>query len=87
MYQCPECKGTNVLISMWVEANTEKIIDEAGQEPWCNDCEAHAKRLEVVDDLCECEEPDIYNDASEGWKSGDEAGCLKCGCSITRGGE
>tara|TARA_R110000824_G_scaffold240495_1_gene429134 strand:+ start:337 stop:501 length:165 start_codon:yes stop_codon:yes gene_type:complete len=49
MYQCPECKGTNVLVSMWMDANTEEITDQAGQEPWCNDCEAHVKRLEFVD--------------------------------------
>ena len=50
MYRCPKCKGTNVLVSMWVEANTEKIVDDAGQEPWCNDCEAHVKRLEIVEE-------------------------------------
>ena len=35
---------------MWVEANTEKIVDDAAQEPWCNDCEAHVKRLEIVEE-------------------------------------
>ena len=50
MYSCPECKGTSVLVSMWVEANTEKIVDDAAQEPWCNDCEAHVKRLEIVEE-------------------------------------
>lgn len=50
MYHCPECNGTNVLVSMWVEANTEKIVDDAGQEPWCNDCDEHVRRLEVVEE-------------------------------------
>ena len=55
MYRCPECKGTNVLESMWMDANTEEITDQAGQEPWCNDCDEHVRRLEFVEEKPEPE--------------------------------
>lgn len=45
-YHCARCKGTNVQHAMWVNPNTDEVFDEfgswcAGDNSWCEDCEAH----------------------------------------------
>jgi|TARA_R110002110_G_scaffold1445_3_gene6173 hypothetical protein len=43
MYRCQECNGTNVNIAVWVNPNTDERLDDAALDPWCEDCEEHAK--------------------------------------------
>lgn len=47
---CPNCKSDNVQVMMWVNANTNEVIDSAadeGTEDWCDDCRTHVK-LDLV---------------------------------------
>ena len=47
--KCKKCGCTKVQTKMWVELNTNKIIDGADsqgediQDNWCPDCEEHCK--------------------------------------------
>ena len=41
---CSECKGNNIQIKTWVDANTKKCTTDDGDEiddNWCEDCEEH----------------------------------------------
>jgi len=44
---CPNCKSDNVHVKMWVNPNTNEVIDSAsdGEEDdeWCDDCREHYK--------------------------------------------
>ena len=49
MYCCPECKGTNVHVAVWIDVNTEKPVGAEGPvDPWCNDCGEYVKRLQEI---------------------------------------
>jgi len=38
-------------VAVWIDANTkEPVRDDAPVDPWCNDCEAHVGRLEIVEE-------------------------------------
>lgn len=50
-WHCPECGGQNVQSPEWCQWNVttqqwESSGDSAGDEYWCEDCEAHNKSLE-----------------------------------------
>ena len=52
IFRCEECGGTNVQHAMWVELNTDKIVDVFGSwceedSAFCSDCE---KATQIVDD-------------------------------------
>lgn len=42
---CSKCGSDNVQTKMWVNANTQKVIDTAGddsgEDSWCEDCQGH----------------------------------------------
>ncbi len=49
MSKCKECGCTKVQTKMWVEVNTDKVIDKVGSEKgdvednWCPDCTEHCE--------------------------------------------
>lgn len=42
-FRCPICKGTNVQVKAWVDANTNEVIGECEEEAWCDDCEEEVR--------------------------------------------
>ena len=42
-YVCTDCGNANIQIRMWVNINTNEIIDDVDDknECWCNQCENH----------------------------------------------
>lgn len=47
-YRCSVCKGTNVQIRAWVDANTHKYdSDIPSEDAWCEDCDDHVSLEEV----------------------------------------
>lgn len=47
-YRCSVCKGTNVQIQAWVDANTHKYnSDVPGEDAWCEDCNTSVKLEEI----------------------------------------
>lgn len=36
---CPKCGSDQVHAQMWVDANTDEILGEAGSYYWCASCE------------------------------------------------
>lgn len=44
---CSECKGKNIDVRAWVDANTNIYASDIGNDDindnWCNDCEDHVK--------------------------------------------
>lgn len=58
IYLCEECGSDNVQGSFWVDLNSTRdgkngqratLINESGDEYWCENCETHVKRLCLVD--------------------------------------
>lgn len=45
MVVCKNCGGTNIQFKAWVDANTLKFVDDAGdndcEDNWCEDCIDH----------------------------------------------
>lgn len=44
-YVCSLCKGENIEIRSWVDANTDKVLDTCSdgdiEDNWCRDCNKH----------------------------------------------
>ncbi len=63
-WHCNECNGTNVQFVVWIEANTNKVLDDYGSPSetdtnWCEDCEDHTGLVprEVAHDIhCDLDE-------------------------------
>lgn len=50
MLVCSKCKGKNVQIIAWVDANTNEYKEEyLSDDAWCDDCLEHVK-LEILDE-------------------------------------
>lgn len=53
---CSNCKGTNIEIRAWTDANTKEFIGYTefaylyNDDNWCRDCEAHTEFELVVDE-------------------------------------
>jgi len=50
MLKCKKCNGTNIQKLAWVDANTNKYIEEGTDESydrWCTDCQEHVKFINV----------------------------------------
>lgn len=47
---CSQCGGINIQVQAWVDANTNKYIDDIDQngDCWCDDCEEHTKLKEII---------------------------------------
>ena len=47
---CSKCKGTNIEVKAWIDANTEQVLDDTGIEDdtWCRDCEEHVE-FDLID--------------------------------------
>lgn len=55
MQVCHECKGTNIEIKVWADANTDKVLDgcsdeETVEDQWCRDCQKNVKFDLIEDD-------------------------------------
>jgi len=37
-FVCPECGSDEVQQSMWVNWNTQEIMDTTGHDDWCDNC-------------------------------------------------
>lgn len=47
-YCCSRCGGTNIQVQAWVDANTNRYIDDIpGGKGWCEDCQLHTQIREV----------------------------------------
>lgn len=43
-YCCSVCGSTDIQLQVWVDANTNKIIEDSeDDECWCNECQEHTK--------------------------------------------
>ena len=43
VYKCQECGSENIQVKMWVNPNTNEVVDDECAEElcWCEECEAH----------------------------------------------
>lgn len=49
-YRCPICKGTNVQVRAWIDANTNKYVCDIEDEfAWCENCEKEIRLEEIKD--------------------------------------
>lgn len=48
---CSKCKGTNIEVKIWVDANTLKVVDSDCDidDNWCRDCMEHTE-FDLIDD-------------------------------------
>jgi hypothetical protein len=49
---CNKCKGSNIEVKAWIDANDQTVLDECGDEEyntWCRDCEAHTE-FDLIED-------------------------------------
>lgn len=44
IYMCKECGSTDIQILMWVNPNTDEIVDDNGEDTcWCEKCQSENK--------------------------------------------
>lgn len=67
VFCCPECKSSRVLAQMWVDANTEEVLDDTGRYYWCNNCEANSEdgELKSLDVVCRRETLEWHQEHGE----------------------
>ena len=47
MFVCENCGGSNIQTKMWIDPNTNEVIDSVSDgdsdDNWCDDCEEHVR--------------------------------------------
>ena len=46
--KCPLCRGTNLLIRAWVDANTNEFAQDDDDRCWCEDCWESVRPEEIT---------------------------------------
>ncbi len=49
---CSKCKGTNIEVKVWIDANTKQLITGDGVEHedfWCRDCKKNVN-FDLIED-------------------------------------
>jgi hypothetical protein len=49
---CNKCKGSNIEVKAWIDANSKEVFDFCGEgfeDSWCRDCMKHVD-FDLVED-------------------------------------
>lgn len=46
---CGRCGGDKVQNLVWVDVNTDEVLDDGGFDPWCVDCDDNTEMVTLSD--------------------------------------